>query len=53
MQSEIVLVRFESDDGKLKVLLGGIYHFENKPLIVKGWLPKIEFLKEELMIVTT
>lgn len=37
--------------GKQEVLQGGIYHFDNKPFIVKEWTPELEFTKEELQIV--
>ncbi|KAM3246825.1 hypothetical protein P3L10_008592 [Capsicum annuum] len=34
-----------------EVLQGGIYHFNNKPLVVKAWSLKIEFTREELYTV--
>ncbi|XP_015168553.1 uncharacterized protein [Solanum tuberosum] len=37
--------------GKEEVLQGGIYHFDNKPLIVKAWSPDMEFTREELYTV--
>lgn len=30
---------------------GGIYHFDNKPFIVKAWTPDMEFTREELLTV--
>lgn len=36
MRNGIVLVYFDDDEEKLEVLQGGIYHFNNKPLIVKA-----------------
>ncbi|WMV06757.1 hypothetical protein MTR67_000142 [Solanum verrucosum] len=45
------MVRFNSEEGKLEVLQGGIYHFDNKPLIVKAWTPEMEFSKEELLTI--
>lgn len=43
LKNGIVLVRFDSGMGKEEVLQGGIYHFDNKPLIVKAWSPDMEF----------
>lgn len=48
MKNGIVLVRFDSENGKNEVIQGGIYHFDNKPLIVKEWNPDMEFTREEL-----
>lgn len=51
MKNGIVLVRFDSSEGKDEAIQGGIYHFDNKPFIVKNWTPKIEFSKDELLSV--
>lgn len=51
MRNGILIVRFESEDGKIGILEGGIYHFDNKPIIVKEWTLEIEFSKEELLTV--
>ncbi|KAF3681641.1 hypothetical protein FXO37_02819 [Capsicum annuum] len=51
LKNGIVLVRFDSSKGKEEVLQGGIYHFDNKPLIVKAWHPYMEFTREELYTV--
>lgn len=48
MKNGILLVRFTFEEGKDEVLHGEIYHFDNKPLIVKEWVPEIDFSKEEL-----
>ncbi|XP_016503545.2 uncharacterized protein LOC107821624 [Nicotiana tabacum] len=48
LRNEIVLVRFDSEAGKNKVIEGGIYHFDNKPFIVKVWTTDMEFTREEL-----
>ncbi|PHU14690.1 hypothetical protein BC332_15895 [Capsicum chinense] len=37
--------------GMNEVLREGIYHFDNKPLIVKAWHEDMEFTKDELYIV--
>lgn len=50
MRNGIVMVRFDSEEGKREVLEGGIYHFDNKPVIVEEWTPEMEFSKEELLI---
>ncbi|KAH0682964.1 hypothetical protein KY290_021554 [Solanum tuberosum] len=47
----VIVVRFETIIGKQKVLQGGIYHFDNKPFIVKEWTKELEFTKEELQTV--
>lgn len=36
LKNGIILVRFDSAEGKNEVIQGGIYHFDNKPLIVKA-----------------
>lgn len=51
MRNGIVMVRFDNEEGKQEVLEGGIYHFDNKPVIVKAWAPEMEFSKEELLTV--
>ncbi|XP_060217031.1 uncharacterized protein LOC132644453 [Lycium barbarum] len=48
MQNGIVLVRFDAAEGKNEVIHGGIYHFDNKPLIVKLWSTDMEFTRDEL-----
>ncbi|KAM3290757.1 hypothetical protein P3S67_019046 [Capsicum chacoense] len=48
LKNGVIVVRVETVIGKQEVLQGGIYHFDNKPLIVKEWSPKLEFTKEEL-----
>ncbi|KAM3252600.1 hypothetical protein P3L10_006670 [Capsicum annuum] len=47
----ILLVRFDSQDGKNEVLQGGIFHFDNKPFIVKAWNEDMDFTREELRTV--
>ncbi|XP_060183323.1 uncharacterized protein LOC132613322 [Lycium barbarum] len=51
MKNGIVLVRFDNLEGKNEVLQGGIYHFDNKPFIVKAWNEDMEFTREELYTV--
>ncbi|KAG5625753.1 hypothetical protein H5410_010971 [Solanum commersonii] len=51
LKNGVIVVRFESKIGKQEVLQGGIYHFDNKPFIVKEWTPDLEFTKEELQTV--
>ncbi|XP_059310546.1 uncharacterized protein LOC132061877 [Lycium ferocissimum] len=48
MQNGIVMVRFDSAEGKNEVIQGGIYHVDNKPLIVKAWESEMEFTRDEL-----
>lgn len=48
LKNAIVIVRFDTGIGKNEVIEGGIYHFDNKPLIVKAWNPDMEFSREEL-----
>ncbi|XP_070006789.1 uncharacterized protein [Nicotiana sylvestris] len=48
LKNGIVLVRFDTELEKNKAIQGGIYHFDNKPFIVKAWCPNIEFTREEL-----
>ncbi|XP_070044841.1 uncharacterized protein [Nicotiana tomentosiformis] len=48
MKTGIVLVRFDSEACNNEVLQGGIYHFDNKPFIVKQWNQDMEFSREEL-----
>ncbi|KAM3359372.1 hypothetical protein P3S68_019082 [Capsicum galapagoense] len=51
LRNEIVLVRFDHEDGKNAAIEEGIYHFDNKPFIVKAWSPGMEFTREELQTV--
>ncbi|KAM3199220.1 hypothetical protein P3L10_031580 [Capsicum annuum] len=51
LKNGVIVVRFETVGGKQKVLQGGIYHFDNKPFIVKEWTPELEFTREELLTV--
>lgn len=51
LKSEVTVVRVATEIGKQKVIQGGIYHFDNKPFIVKAWTPDLEFTKEELLTV--
>jgi len=48
LQNGIVIVKFEITTGKDDVVQGGIYHFDNKPFIVKAWSPEMEFTRDEL-----
>ncbi|XP_060210447.1 uncharacterized protein LOC132637367 [Lycium barbarum] len=48
MKNGVVLVRFDTIEGKNEVLQGGIYHFDNKPFIVKAWDLEMEFTRAEL-----
>lgn len=51
MKNGIMPVWLDCEKGKLDELQGGIYHFDNKLLIVKAWSPEMEFPKEKLMTV--
>ncbi|KAM3308578.1 hypothetical protein P3S67_010322 [Capsicum chacoense] len=51
LKNGITLVKFDSQTGMNEVLREGIYHFDNKPLIVKAWHEDMEFTKDELYIV--
>ncbi|KAH0743129.1 hypothetical protein KY290_031122 [Solanum tuberosum] len=51
LKNGVIIVRFDSVEGKEEVLKGGIYHFDNKPFIVKTWSMDREFTKEELIYV--
>ncbi|KAH0678960.1 hypothetical protein KY284_020045 [Solanum tuberosum] len=51
LKNGIVLVRFDSIAGKNEAIQGGIYHFDNKPFIVKVWNEDMEFTREELYTV--
>lgn len=51
MRNDIVIVRFENEEGEMEILKGGIYHFDNKPVRVKAWTSKMEFSKEKFLIV--
>ncbi|PHU06452.1 hypothetical protein BC332_22941 [Capsicum chinense] len=48
LKNGIIIIRFDTEAGKQKVLQGGIYHFDNKPFIVKAWSPEMEFTRDEL-----
>lgn len=48
LKNGIVLVKFETTIGKYDFAQGGIYHFDNKPFIVKAWSPDMEFMRDEL-----
>ncbi|XP_009594786.2 uncharacterized protein [Nicotiana tomentosiformis] len=48
LKNGIILVRFDSELGENEVVQGGIYHFDNKPFIVKAWSPNMEFTREEM-----
>ncbi|KAG5585408.1 hypothetical protein H5410_045842 [Solanum commersonii] len=47
LKNGFILVRFETMEGKNEVLQGNIFHFDNKPFMVKAWKPEMEFTKEE------
>ncbi|KAH0738394.1 hypothetical protein KY290_037099 [Solanum tuberosum] len=47
LDNGVILVRFDSETRKNEVLQGGIYHFDNKPFIVKAWSPDMKFTREE------
>lgn len=51
LKNGIILVRFDTSEGKNEVLQGGIYHFDNKHFIVKAWHEEMEFTREELFTV--
>ncbi|KAH0657386.1 hypothetical protein KY289_026134 [Solanum tuberosum] len=51
LKNGIVLARFDTAEGKNVVIQGGIYHFDNKPFIVKVWQPDMKFTREELYTV--
>ncbi|PHU02964.1 hypothetical protein BC332_28215 [Capsicum chinense] len=44
-------IEFNSEEGNAEVLQGGIYHSDNKALIVKEWVREMDFSKEELFLV--
>ncbi|PHU03296.1 hypothetical protein BC332_28547 [Capsicum chinense] len=48
MKNGFFLVIFTSEEGKDEMLQGEIYHFDNKTLIVKEWMPERDFSKKEL-----
>lgn len=50
LKNEVILVRFDTVASKQEVN-GGIYHFDNKPFIVKAWSPYLKFTREELLTV--
>lgn len=37
--------------GKHEAIEGVIYHFDNKPFIVKAWTLDLEFTREELLTI--
>ncbi|KAM3337261.1 hypothetical protein P3S68_031586 [Capsicum galapagoense] len=51
LKNGVIVVRFETVGGKQKMLQGEIYHFDNKPFIVKEWTLELEFTREELLTV--
>lgn len=51
LKNGIVMVRFDSEVGKNDVIQEGIFHFDNKPLIVKAWNADMDFSKDELCTV--
>lgn len=48
LKNGIILVRFDTIVGKNDAIQGGIYHFDNKPFIVKAWELEIKFTRDEL-----
>lgn len=48
MKNEVVLVRFDTVEGQNEVVQGGIFHFDNKPFIVKAWSLEKEFTRDEI-----
>lgn len=48
LKNGVILVRFDIEVGKNEVIEGGIYHFDNKPFIVKAWSPDMEFTRDEI-----
>lgn len=51
MKIGILLVSFNIVEGKEEVLRDGIFHFDNKPLIAKGWNSDLDFSVDELFSV--
>lgn len=47
MKNGVLLIRFNTEKGKEEVLDGDIYHFYNKPLIVKAWNSEMDLSKDE------
>nr|XP_009596610.1 uncharacterized protein LOC104092659 [Nicotiana tomentosiformis] len=47
----IILVRFDSVNGKNEAIQRGIYHFDNETFIVMAWNPDMKFTRKELYIV--
>lgn len=39
LKNGVILVHFDTENGKNEAIQGGIYHFDNKPFIVKAWSP--------------
>nr|XP_009601039.1 uncharacterized protein LOC104096382 [Nicotiana tomentosiformis] len=48
LKNGVILVRFDTIVWKNDVIQDGIYHFDNKPFIVKSWNPEMEFTRDEL-----
>lgn len=51
LKNEILLMRFENENGKNEIIQGGICLFDNKPFIVKASNKDMEFSREELLTV--
>ncbi|XP_074300078.1 uncharacterized protein LOC141631285 [Silene latifolia] len=47
----VFIARFQSDAMKQAVLNSGYFLFDNKPVIIKPWMPDIELVKEEVKCV--
>lgn len=52
LKNGIVMVRFYSEVGENEVILEGIFHIDNKHLIVKEWNPDMKFSINELYTIT-
>jgi len=44
----VFLVQFGNMQDKLEVVKKGVYYFDSKPLIVKGWNPKMDMQMESI-----
>ena len=44
----VFLVRFANLQDKMAVKKRGIYYFDSKPLLVKGWNPKMDLKIDEI-----
>ncbi|XP_019233469.1 PREDICTED: uncharacterized protein LOC109214047 [Nicotiana attenuata] len=51
LKNGIVMVRFDTEAGKNEVIQEGVFHFDNKPLIVEAWNVDMDFSKDELCTV--